>query len=146
MLSSYIPFNLKINNGVNLQADIVYSNGANLTGARFDFYESTGNITFVMDSSVVLNSDDLFYMRVGQGGNIWPTSLILDITLPSDIYGWSYLQAEGNLTPIAINGWWEVEEHECVNIDVYGTAWFPHDPQIKFRTRADTVSYSLNIE
>ena len=145
VLNSDVSINLAINNAVNIEANVVYSNGVNLSGCRFDFYESTGKLTFEMDSTVVHTSDDLFYMRVGQGGETWPEELHIDVTLSSDIYGWIYLQAEEELTPNSVDGWVVVEEHACVNLDVYGTGWPPFDPQVKFRVRADVLSFSLSL-
>ncbi len=144
VLNSDVPINLAINNGLNIQADVEYSSGANISGARFDFYESTGILSFVMDSSVIHTSDDVFYMRVGQGGDTWPEVLDINVTLSSDIYGWVYLQGDEELVTNSVDGWVIVEEHECVNLDVYGTGWFPFDPQAKFRVRADVLSFSLN--
>jgi len=144
VLNPDIPYTIAIINGLGIEADVEYSNGANLTGASFDFYESTGMLSFEMDSSVVHTSDDVFYMRVGQGGDIWPEVLDIDVILPSEIYGWIYFQAEEELTPNSVDGWVIVEEHVCINLDVYGTGWPPFDPQVKFRTRADFLSFSLN--
>jgi hypothetical protein len=143
-LYSSIPFNLAINYCVNITADVTYSHGANLSAASFDFYESTGELGFAMVDSVVHSSDDMFYMRVGQGGDTWPEILDIDLKLPSNIYGWIYFQAEENLTARSVEDWIVVEEHDCINLEVYGTGWPPFDPQTKFRVRADFIYFSLD--